>query len=1108
MGNTISCPDIPNSLQTLLGKTIHLPLCGPLRSLRSLRLCVRSYAKFALNVQSMQSIIETLHNLARQQGMSDKKPLIALHTLESQTGTPISHLPMEQQLVQAWVRMTGSPFCQHQSLALAALRRSEPVALVGNASVARQTLHLFLYELLGTNPQECALLLLPDEETVAIHLTHLDELNTELGKPLQIAAVDMSKIPREATTADVLLTTPEALHKRLLRHYDRAWRKLWNHPALLMLFDLDQYTGVAAAHLASLLMRISRIVAYPPLLTATLANVQDSPTSLQELIGEPWRMLPVNDIPRSEKVLAFWQAGPTRLTTSASLAGKLQRAGYRVHIICERLEVPLLLAQMGPDVRDITAGPVPYEAQVHLFAGYPRSSALIQQSLESSFADNPLLTLLVLGDSPIEQLLLRKSQGQPEGQDWQSLFPDFAPPVWLPPPTNAYVSSRHLLCAASERVLKASETESWEATEMVAHMERRKQLVRLPGAEETWQPARTMGDPYENFALRTAGSAAIAMHNEQNILIDWLDPALFDRWGFRGASLPPGANSYRVVEHVEEEGVLDVRTEPETRRTFPLRSCEVAPREERDQRMVRETHLTYGRVVCDEEIYGYREVRGQHKAIDQRLAPTLTARWTAPALWFELPITLKDEGQLVGWSLTWALPLCVLAHHTDLVPCYDRDKHLLYLIEAQPGGNGIAHWLYAHLETLLPLAYDIALNCRHDLLLEPMARSDMDWLLTFLGGVPVPEEEEAQPIASRSTAPAASKPGAVPWKRGTASPAHFPSIPGEQRPADEERDKGSAETSKTQRQRNADTDARQQQPTSTRPPAARSFFDIVPPDEDEEEEPSPSAPPARPPQPAEPAEPAEPDLPPHSTSPAARSSASRAADASGPEPTADEELPATSRGKPASRSSNSKSAASEEQPANRATKPVSRSKKPAMPADDEDEPPTTGSKKSSAAASSSRSKKRAAQGETRKKAPSSKKTLPASQPTRPTCPEATRTEASATGIATTSRRNTTCAAPPAKRLNPCRMLTPSWKSSSNCARKRACPHSPMNRAPCAVHPPRSSTCQSASHTSRHTSAPATTSSANPTAPASCAPAALSTGRRYWTWNSPSTAAWI
>ena len=76
-------------------------------------------------VSHMADLLETLHTLARQRSRGES-PLVAVRHFSERTGTRISHLAISQPLLQAWVGLTGEPFHQHQSLALAALRRARP----------------------------------------------------------------------------------------------------------------------------------------------------------------------------------------------------------------------------------------------------------------------------------------------------------------------------------------------------------------------------------------------------------------------------------------------------------------------------------------------------------------------------------------------------------------------------------------------------------------------------------------------------------------------------------------------------------------------------------------------------------------------------------------------------------------------------------------------------------------------------------------------------------------------------------------------------------------------------------------------------------------------
>src|SRR5919205_271800 len=96
-------------------------------------------------LKALQSIIDLIQAIARQRGRGDVSPLIMLRQLDGAPGQRISHLPVEGELGQAWVALTGEPFRPHQAQALATLRRGEPVVLVAEAADIAMTAYLLLY---------------------------------------------------------------------------------------------------------------------------------------------------------------------------------------------------------------------------------------------------------------------------------------------------------------------------------------------------------------------------------------------------------------------------------------------------------------------------------------------------------------------------------------------------------------------------------------------------------------------------------------------------------------------------------------------------------------------------------------------------------------------------------------------------------------------------------------------------------------------------------------------------------------------------------------------------------------------------------------------------
>jgi hypothetical protein len=445
-----------------------------------------------------------------------------------------------------------------------------------------------------------------------------------------------------------------------------------------------------------------------------------------------------DDGDQKETLVGIWRGGATRLRDAAEIALALQRNGYFVHIACDPLERAVIAPIIG-DIPAITIGPGAPPTQVLIAVGYPGSPSHLRRLCRSGYN----AVVVVLGELPHEQALIQRPE----------TLLAAAAADWPPAPANAYVTAQHVLCAANELPLTAHEVEAWGAQEIVDRLVTAGQLVDLPDAEVCWKPGPEADDPYPEFHLLAPSGSAIHVQSEQGRPLGSLDPTIFERWTFNNAALPPGAGGLRVLARDEEHASVVLRLESTARRSYPLRRSTVQIREIRQTRsMVGGAMIGWGRVVAEEEIYGYREQVPGGQAADLGLTPPLKARWIAPACWFELHGPLQVLGQLIGWSLAAVLPLRSLAAFTDITPCYDHEQRRLYMIDSHPGGNGAAIWLFSNAEQLLPLAYDIAYACRNDALLEPLSRVDMDWLLALLGRTAAeprrtPESSPATPIA-------------------------------------------------------------------------------------------------------------------------------------------------------------------------------------------------------------------------------------------------------------------------------------------------------------------------------------------------------------------------
>jgi hypothetical protein len=701
---------------------------------------------------AVQSISEILQTIARQRGRGDTQPLVLLHQIDGAPGERISHLPIEGELAQAWVALTGEPFRPHQAQALTALRRGEPVALRASSADVAMTMHLLLYAMLLADPAATALVLVPDEAAVNSARARVAQVNQDLPRPLHLTTTTLETHRRPDHYARVVIAPPEIVHSRLLRHHDRAWRFFWPRLRLVVLPDLQSYDGVAGAHLADLLLRVQRVATghvggQVPNLLGTLSDIADPEPALTALIGQPWRCIAADDGPRAPTTFAVWRGGAGRLRDAVEISTAMQRQGYQVHIACRPIECAAL-APMIADIPRVTFGPDVVAGNVLVVAGYPGSHSSLWRMLRSSYQ----AVILVLGELPHEQALARHVD---------TLLSNPAT-SWPPPPNNAYVTAQHVLCAASEQPLTEQDVELWGAQDIVTRLVAQGQLVDLPDFEVAWKPTDAAGDPYAEFSPRSSGGGTIIARTEQSHAVGAITPAVYERWAFPSAALPPAVGGFRVMARDDEASAITLRLEGNGRRTYPLRRCEVTLRETRDTRTLSGGRpIGWGRVVVNEETYGYREATPTGPPTELALKPPLTSRWTAPACWFDLAVGVQVTGQFIGWSLAAALSLRALADLTDVVPCYDHEARRLYVVDAQPGGNGLAAWLYQHADEILPLAYDVALACRGDPLLEPLSRVDMDWLLALLGrraDEAVPIAQPRQAAALRATPPGRPEP--------------------------------------------------------------------------------------------------------------------------------------------------------------------------------------------------------------------------------------------------------------------------------------------------------------------------------------------------------------
>ncbi|MBO9374434.1 MAG: helicase, partial [Chloroflexus sp.] len=598
-------------------------------------------------------------------------------------------------------------------------------------------------------------------------------------RPVITIAATVGDRRRLAPTARLVITTLPELHSHLLRFHDRAWRFFWQQLQLIAVADLHVYYGMAAGHLMMILLRAARLTPHPLLLGGSLAQVEGAEVALQLLSGREWRLSAAEDLPRSPTTLALWQSSGERQRDLATLTEAFLNAGASVHLLTTPFEVGILRPMFAQ--KRVSVGVQPLPAHVHIVTGADVGAATLQAALNSGAA----LVILLLGRGMAEPALQRLAVTD------LTTWPLLRPPVWPTVTINPFVVALHLVCAASEQPLREDEIRQWQLEPIVDRLTAQGSLCRLPDTPPVWLPT-TQSDPYILLELHAAGMEPLRLLDAQGQQYGTVDPSLANRWAHPMAALPPLRGGVRVVSLDEDQGTLQL-TGQDGRRTLPLRSCQVQILEEWAQRELRRTgagrglKLSWGRVLIEEQTYAYREQIGRNPAQERTLPEPLSQQWRSLAVWVHLTRPLQVIGQQIGWSCAAAIALTTLARLEDCVPAYDPETQRLYFIDSQPNGNGLAEWLYEQLETILPLAYDVALDQRSDPLCDVLARTDMDWLLAILGGetdaaVAIPVGSPTGVAQPETTVRVAEPPVPIP-----APPAQTPTHPeplSDQPPAD------------------------------------------------------------------------------------------------------------------------------------------------------------------------------------------------------------------------------------------------------------------------------------------------------------------------------------
>lgn len=657
---------------------------------------------------------------------------------------------------------------EHQRAALEILRAGRN-AIVATGTASGKTL---VYDLAFAaeavaDPKRTALCVYPTKALARDQLRQVRRLKLpQIRGAVYDGDTPKAERPLIRRNANLVMTNPDMLHASILPDHAR-WADFFLRLSLVVVDEAHVARGVFGSHVAHVLRRLRRLVARyggEPRFVLASATIGNPAELAERLVGVPFEAVTEDASPSGGKAFALVNppvideasgARRSALTEASRLLTHLAERGVRAIGFARSRKAAELLAELArrelpsglrERVRAYRAGYLPEDrrelerrlAEDELLAvastsalelgidigtldaavlvGYPGTrAAMWQQAGRAGRRSGRSLAVLVAQDDPLDQYLVTHPG---------DLF-DRPPEDAVIDPSNPYVLSPHLLCAAREHPLSAAELETfWPGTDGIVHglveageLVRRRDLLHHRGR----------GSPHRDVDIRSVGAGTFAIViRETGELLGTVDGSRAFSQVHPGAIYLHQGEQFEVVE-LDLVGRVALVDRSDAEVTTQARDVT-------DIRIVRteEESVTGGGVPAfrglvhvTNQVVGYAR---KHVATGEILevvplalpAQTLETR----AVWWAVDQATIDRAAIAPAALPGAahaaehaaiglLPLVATcdrwdvggvstAHHPDTGSC------AIFVYDGYPGGAGIAErgfraadrWLEATLETV------------------------------------------------------------------------------------------------------------------------------------------------------------------------------------------------------------------------------------------------------------------------------------------------------------------------------------------------------------------------------------------------------------------------
>ncbi len=658
----------------------------------------------------------------------------------------------------------------HQARALELLDDGRNVVLsTGTASGKSLVYNVHLARTVLEEPRSTGLYLFPTKALARDQLRQVRGLRL----PQIRASVFDGDTPRPERplirrTANLILSNPDMLHASLLPDHAR-WADFLLRLAVVVVDEAHVARGVFGSHVAMVLRRLRRLVARyggDPRFVLASATIGNPGGLAERLTGLPFAEVAEDASPAGEKLFALWnpplvdeEEGVRKgaVSEAAGLMARLVGQGARTIAFTRSRRAAELLAEIArrevggagrERVKTYRAGYLPEERRrleraladgellgvastnalelgmdigsldAAILAGYPGTRASMwQQAGRAGRRSDSSIAFLVAQDDPLDQYLVAHPA---------DIF-DKPPEDAVVDPTNPYVVTPHLACAAREHPLAPQELAFFgeAAPDAVATMLEEGKLVERRGLLYH----RGGASPHREVDIRSAsGSLYLIVEVDTGTVLGNVDESRAFFQVHPGAIYLHQGEQYEVVTLDRERKAALVRPSDADWFTQSRDVTDIEVLRVRAESKVGSTPAFFGDVRVTTQVVGFQrrmhitgEVLG---VVDLDLPPqTLVTR----ALWWAVPEeTIAEAGvtpadlpgaahaaehaaigllPLVATCDRWDVGGVSTAHHPDTGSC------AIFIYDGYPGGAGISERGFASGERLLRATLETIRGC-------------------------------------------------------------------------------------------------------------------------------------------------------------------------------------------------------------------------------------------------------------------------------------------------------------------------------------------------------------------------------------------------------------